>query len=87
MFSSSFLLIANSTTHDKTGAVNGLGQSAGSLARAIGPSLGGAMFAWSNTAGLPFPLDYHFVFIFISLCTAGMTIYSFRLSPDIARRK
>ena len=40
--------------------INGLGQSVGSLARAIGPTLGGMCWSWSVSNGLPAPMDYHF---------------------------
>lgn len=40
--------------------INGLGQSVGSLARAIGPTLGGMCWSWSVSNGLSAPMDYHF---------------------------
>jgi len=63
-FSSVFPLVANTAPASKTGSVNGLAQTGSSLARAIGPTLGGVLFAWSNSNGLPFPLNFHFVFQF-----------------------
>ncbi|KAJ3538854.1 hypothetical protein NM208_g5730 [Fusarium decemcellulare] len=39
--------------------MNGLAQSVGSLARAIGPSLGGFTWSWSLKSGLKAPLDFH----------------------------
>ena len=39
--------------------MNGLGQSVGSLARAIGPSMGGFTWSWSLGEGHKFPFDFH----------------------------
>ena len=46
------------------------------LTRAVGPALGSVLLAWSLTSGLPFPLDYHFVF----LLAAGITVIPIALS-------
>ena len=42
------------------GKVNGLGQASVSLARAIGPPLGTALFAWSVDGKKSFPFNYFF---------------------------
>lgn len=52
--------------------MNGLGQSVGSLARAIGPSLGGFTWSWSLGNGLGAPLDFHASVSPIS--TSGITV-------------
>ncbi|ORY58748.1 major facilitator superfamily domain-containing protein [Pseudomassariella vexata] len=39
--------------------LNGLAQSVGSFARAIGPTLGGTVWSWSVSNGLPAPLEFH----------------------------
>jgi len=44
-----------------------LGQSVASLARAVGPILGSSIFAWSLSSHLSFPLNYHFMYIVLSL--------------------
>jgi len=39
--------------------MNGIGQSIGSLARIIGPTLGGSLWSWSLSNGLGAPFDFH----------------------------
>ena len=62
-YTSCFQLIARSTSSEKLGAANGVGQSAAGLARMVGPVLGSLSVAWSLTNGLPSPFDYHFIFV------------------------
>ncbi|OKL62753.1 hypothetical protein UA08_01302 [Talaromyces atroroseus] len=50
---------------------NGLGQSVGSLSRAVGPSLGGATWSWSLSNGLSAPFDYHASFWLLALLGLG----------------
>jgi hypothetical protein len=48
------------------GLVNGVAQCLACSARAVGPALGGTLWSWSLLNGLPFPLDYHFIFLFLA---------------------
>ena len=64
-YTSCFQLIARSTSSEKLGAANGVGQSAAGLARMVGPVLGSLSVAWSLTNGLSSPFDYHFVFVIL----------------------
>ena len=41
--------------------------SAAALVRAIGPSAGGSLFSWSESNGLPFPLNYRMVWVVIGV--------------------
>jgi MFS family permease len=64
-FTSNMIMINNSVFDPYLGAVNGLGQSLASLARAVGPALGGAL--WSVSVQIsPF---VNFVAIFLGLCS------------------
>jgi hypothetical protein len=47
------------------GLVNGIAQGAASFARAIGPTIGGSLWSWSNNNSLAFPFNHFFVFFFI----------------------
>ncbi|CAG8737494.1 8021_t:CDS:2, partial [Ambispora leptoticha] len=57
------ILVTNSVSPDVLGTVNGIGQTSASLARAVGPALGGMLWSWSLNNKLGFPFDRHFVFI------------------------
>jgi MFS family permease len=72
-FTSVFMLINDSVPASSLGAINGIGQSYAALARAVGPTFGGTLFAFLMTnAGIPFPFNCHVLFLiqgFISLMT------------------
>ena len=87
MFSTTMVMISNSTTIDKIGAVNGLGQSVAALLRAAGPAVGGSLFAWSNTNGLEAPFDYHLVFFLMGLICVATSFSSTGLSKSLEKRK
>ncbi|KAJ1566578.1 hypothetical protein HK405_009260 [Cladochytrium tenue] len=65
-FTSVMIMINNSADRNSLGLVNGVGQTSAALVRSIGPALGGTMWAWSLTNGREFPLNYWFVFVFLS---------------------
>ncbi|CAG8642337.1 8762_t:CDS:2, partial [Ambispora gerdemannii] len=69
--SSSFIelvlsMITNTVSREVLGTVNGIGQTIASLSRAIGPALGGTLWAWSLNNNLGFPFDHHFIFVVIA---------------------
>jgi len=86
-FSSAFILVGNSTVSSKTGAVNGLAQMVSALARALGPTVGGSIFAWSNSNKLPFPLDFHLVFLLVGILSVGIVLISLVLPKNVDQRK
>ncbi|KAK5999258.1 putative peptide/nitrate transporter [Cladobotryum mycophilum] len=59
--------------------MNGLAQSVGSLARAIGPSLGGFTWSWSLGNGLKAPFDFHINFILLAVVAAGQILTTWSL--------
>ena len=62
-FTSIFIVINESTTVDRRGAVNGIAMMAASIAKGVGPLIGAPILAWSVTNGIRVPpLDQHFVF-------------------------
>ncbi|XP_065838334.1 uncharacterized protein [Oscarella lobularis] len=74
-FTSINVLVCNSAKRSIRGSVTGLNQSAASIARMIGPSLGSYLFAWSESNGYGYPLNYHFVFGFTSsVCVIAIVI-------------
>ena len=72
-------------SHVDAGLANGISQSLVALTRAVGPALGSVLLAWSLLSSLPFPLDYHFVFLISGgICLAPVAL-SFLLGPEFNR--
>lgn len=77
-FTSSMILISHSVPDQDLGKVNGLGQSLGALARAVGPALGGIF--WS------LGLQLHFIFANFTLVAVVLLLCVFvnsLLSPSL----
>ncbi|KAI8812837.1 major facilitator superfamily domain-containing protein [Cladochytrium replicatum] len=82
-FTSIFIVINNAApTPRLLGTINGFGQTAATLARTIGPAVGGSLWAWSLSAGLPFPFDYHLVYNFIAIVGLVMYLWSLLVQPS-----
>lgn len=82
-FVSMYVIINNSAPADQVGRINGFAQSVASGGRALGPWLGGTLFAWSNGPGHRFPFDYHFVYVFISFLALFATAVAFTLPNSL----
>ncbi|KAK4448639.1 peptide/nitrate transporter-like protein [Podospora aff. communis PSN243] len=68
----SLQVLINDTAHPRQRAfINGLAQSVGSFSRAVGPSLGGSVWSWSLKSRMGFPLDFHAMFLLLSLLGAA----------------
>eukprot|EP00937_MAST-01D_sp_MAST-1D-sp2_P006963 g6963.t1 len=85
-FTTVFVLINNAASRANRGAVNGVAQSLVALTRMVGPSLGGAIFAWSESNGLQWPLSYHFMWYICALAGLGACALS-RVLPERVERK
>eukprot|EP01006_Ploeotia_vitrea_P016733 TRINITY_DN47579_c0_g1_i1.p1 TRINITY_DN47579_c0_g1~~TRINITY_DN47579_c0_g1_i1.p1 ORF type:complete len:554 (-),score=235.31 TRINITY_DN47579_c0_g1_i1:40-1701(-) len=81
-FTSTFMLINNSVPTSQRGSVNGLAMAIASVFKAIGPSLGGAIYAGSLTGGLAWPLDFHLVFY----VTGAFSLITLCLSHKLPER-
>ena len=57
-----------------------------STARAIGPTLGGFMYAWSQVSGLGWPFDHRFLWNVLTLLVV-LTLVETRLLPESINRK
>ena len=86
-FTSVFVLINNSCFSKQRATVNGIGQTFASLGRMIGPISGGSLFAWSETNGLGWPLNFHFTFYVIAAVSLAQLILAVRLPESISRKK
>jgi len=82
-----FVLISNSCYSHQRATVNGIGQTFASIGRLSGPYLGSYLFAWSNTNGLDWPLNYYLVFyVLCAICIANYN-YTLSLPRSIQRRR
>ena len=86
-FTAVFLMVNNSITAESRGGLNGLGQTLGSLGRMAGPVFAGILFSWSLENGMRFPLDYHFVFILLSMVVFGAFLLSLIMDRSIDQRE
>lgn len=79
-----FVIVANSALPEDRGRVNGLGQAAVSLVRAIGPPIGTAAFAASVSPGataLGWPFNFHAVWYGLALLSLGTLALTYELPP------
>ena len=81
-FTPVMILVSNSAKLGQLGFVNGLGQAFASFLRAVGPALGGSLWAWSIQSNLPFPLDDKFIFVFMSAIASLTALHAWFLLPD-----
>lgn len=86
-FTSVFVLINNSCYKKERATVNGIGQSLAAVGRMTGPIAGGNLFAWSETNGMGWPLNFHFTFYMIALVTLAGSRLASLLPESISRRK
>ncbi|KAM9983701.1 hypothetical protein ACTFIY_000409 [Dictyostelium cf. discoideum] len=68
VFTPIMTLINNSAKIAVRGSANGLSQSLVAATRTVAPTLGGTILSWSLTNGLPFPFNFFFPFILMSIC-------------------
>jgi len=87
IFTALFLLVNHSADPDLVGTANGICQSFASIARGLGPLLGGIMLTWSLSNGLSFPFDQYFVYFVLAFCLFIMLGISFLLDTTINHRK
>ncbi len=82
-----FVLINNSCYSHQRATVNGIGQTFASLGRISGPYLGAIAFAWSETNGLRWPLNYYFVWYLLAALATLNHFAAYLLPKSIQRRK
>eukprot|EP01127_Copromyxa_protea_P019243 TRINITY_DN6198_c1_g1_i1.p1 TRINITY_DN6198_c1_g1~~TRINITY_DN6198_c1_g1_i1.p1 ORF type:complete len:468 (-),score=53.40 TRINITY_DN6198_c1_g1_i1:95-1498(-) len=77
------VLVSNSVGPRQFGEANGLGQTGVALVRAMGPAIGGPLFAWSLTNGMSFPFNNWLLFCVQAILLLWLVGYSFFLSPSL----
>jgi len=89
-FTSISLLLNDTVESDKRASMNGFSMAIGSLSKSIGPFLGAILLAWSINGNLPFPLDFHLMFVLISIigvASAFIPLRSIRIIQQNNERK
>lgn len=86
-FTCIFVLLSNSCNKDVRASINGIGQSASSAGRMLGPTFAGAIFSWSLNNGQPYPLNYHFLFLILTVCCATSYVGAMYFSPELDYQK
>ncbi|XP_065840286.1 uncharacterized protein [Oscarella lobularis] len=84
------IFINNSVPKRQVGAINGLALSLAAVTRAVAPSVGASLFAWSISEGkghVGFLLDYHLVFYFISTVFLISLLLSVYLPSKLQKQK
>lgn len=79
-FTPMMLLVNNSAPRSSLGAVNGLGQSMASIARAVGPAVGGAL--WSVGTVTSF---IYINFIALTVLTVATLVFSLYLPRSLEK--
>lgn len=74
-------MVNNSVPLQHVGAVNGLGQAAAALSRAIGPAGGGALFSLGER--LQFPGHNFVAFALVAIMCVGAGLFVFMLPASL----
>ena len=85
-FTCTFTVLNNCVPAEARGRMQGVAMMIGSLSRAIGPTMGAELFAWSLTNGLRFPFDVHFVFMLmciLNLAPVALALSTFTPALDL----
>ncbi|KAI8893003.1 major facilitator superfamily domain-containing protein [Globomyces pollinis-pini] len=82
MLTSIMLIINDSAGPGQLGKVNGIAQCIASLARAVGPAVGGIVWAWSTQNSLGFPFNHLFLFWLVISLLVLLGIQSWFISDD-----
>lgn len=89
-FGATTLLINNSVTFDKLGAVNGLAVSLTAFFRTVAPVFSGSIYSTSLSASnraTGFPLDYHLIFVIFSVVFLSSVLMASCLPERVNRQK
>ena len=71
------ILVNDSAPQELLGTVHALCQMFSSLARSLGPALGGILYSWSLTNGLQYPFNHDFIFWFLDALAIITTLHAF----------
>ncbi|EDQ86692.1 uncharacterized protein MONBRDRAFT_28003 [Monosiga brevicollis MX1] len=82
-FTATFALVNNTVARKDRGLQNGIGQTYASLARSLGPVAAGAIYAWTASSGLGWPLNYSFCWYMISIMCVSCHLVSRRLPKKV----
>ena len=81
------VLVGNTSEPRFRATINSFGQFAASISRVAGPAIGALLFAWSESSGLGYPLNYHLTFIVLGCVTVLVFILSFGWTKQVEIKK
>ncbi|XP_047144876.1 uncharacterized protein LOC105844703 isoform X2 [Hydra vulgaris] len=81
------IFINNSVESDLLGIANGVGMSASSIGRSIGPASFGSLFTWSLANRRSFPFNQYFSFILILVVTIIVSLISLCVPESLNKKK
>ncbi|KAI9240589.1 MAG: hypothetical protein BYD32DRAFT_407906 [Podila humilis] len=84
-YTSVMVMITNSSPPQLLGTVNGIGQTSASFMRALGPALGGILWAWSLGNKLSLPFNYFFVFFLMGTIAILGLFHSLSIPQVLAK--
>lgn len=82
-----FVLVNNSCLAKERATVNALGQSCASLARLVGPYLGGNIFALTASGEMHWPINYSLCFYLVAIASVYVYFHSKKLPESIVNKK
>ncbi|KAK5581681.1 hypothetical protein RB653_001718 [Dictyostelium firmibasis] len=77
------VMVSNSALPKDMALVNSIGMFLVSISRSFGPTIAGALLAFSLTHSLPYPLDFHMVFCLLVILTVLLFVASFSLPSSL----
>eukprot|EP01132_Coremiostelium_polycephalum_P003076 gene3076-3845_t len=81
------VMISNSCLPKDMALVNSIGQGLVSVSRTFGPVVGSSLLAFFLSHSFPYPLDYHFIFVLLTILTVILFIFSFSLPKSLNHTK
>ena len=87
LLNATLILVSNSSEPHVRGTVNAMGQFVASFMRVLAPAFGTLVFAWSQSNGMAYPFNHHFIFLALGVLIAITFLMSFGLSREIETKK
>ncbi|GAM27258.1 hypothetical protein SAMD00019534_104330, partial [Acytostelium subglobosum LB1] len=81
------VMISNSALPKDMAIVNSIGMFLVSISRTVGPIIGSSLMALTVSHNMPYPFDYHFFFVMLTLFAVVLIVSSFFLSPSLNHPK
>ena len=87
LLTTSVVLLGNSSEPRIRGTINSFGQFVAAISRVVAPTTGALLFAWSESNGMGYPLNYHLTSIILCAIILTAFILSFGWTKQIETKK